>query len=681
MISLPITGPCTNGLALSSATSPAGRFSKDIANGSSILVFYATNPAGIIHTAPTDNYSNTYNLIGESLTGATRISAWLASNVTGGADFEVTGHNSGGDYGIVCIPLYGNCTYNNDFLSGSGTGTAGSVGPTVIPPPVNSIAFKAVTTFNPAGGANTDSDSWYTPFYSYQTVTAIGRDLYSSLLPVTEVFSANWTFGNGSVDWNGITFSLVCPPQPEATRPAGLVQSLFCKTNTTNSNDDGSDFESFIGLSGPSGSWSITPSGGLAPEEYHDGSHCWNIRSRVIKLYVKVLLANAAGALCTRTYTIRVNGIDTDMSITLSGTSSADGTVLSGSNLINFADVFPNDMVSLHRTGSGGDAGYDVTHWALSLLNNGNRTSAVAMYRTISNNSFVSYFSPLSWKGDQINSSSRQSTTSDLNALSLLCFSGTITRWDLTNPPTIPRSDPSHYYTLVIYKNGIAQDGTGGTPDTTLIVVMGEVYIYTEFELEFEIGDYLQVKSDPFGFSNTIWNMSFRIESDTDGVYGYSYDWAEYDGPDDASSFGGLQQVIGTEDGVKLHLIGPVTVERMNILRTEGTGPGMGNTHTYALMKDGLVGLIASLTGAEDYELVEGSVPYSPEDENTLAFRFTESGSDPGDRYIMALSMLGEIITPIGELRSGMYFLDYGKRNDTVWIDAAIGTEEDVKIP
>lgn len=658
-MALPFTGPCAVGLgAGSSGTFRASPFAKAIAAGSSILVFLVTSgsASAATHTAPTDNYGNTYTLIGSFLNGLLngRTSVYLAANVNGGSQLQVTATGSTVTwYGIVAWPLYGVHTYNGDFRSATATGSnVGSV--TTVGTPVGAIGFGAISTNSNPFIVSPTMVGLKRMLHSEQFDNANGQDLYTHFAEVSAPFTATWAISGIPVNWGACAFSLSGPTVPARTAPSGLVQNLFSRTNIRHDNDDASEFEAFASAYGFAG-W-LSDSQVLNAEQR--GTHPWSVRSRLYNFRLAVYLKNAGGATCTRTYTWRKNGIDDLLTITLSGVSSADGTLLTGTDLVNYVDLEPGDRITLHRTGSGGAVEFDITHWSVDSLNEGNKVSAAAMVNCETHNSLDYYGAPLTWKGDSTNTGFRQFRADSAGARSLLAFAGRITRYDIgfwqqSNLRTAT-------YPFVWLKSsspgassGVVQDGSGGTPDTRLNFSGAELDKDRSFSLEFEIGDWLQIKQlAPTGPAfNTLFCVSVAIEADVDGEYGLSIDWASFLGGHLGATprYAGVNKGTGPEAEDEALRIGPVTFGRMNVLLTNAvgplTGPGSGKHLFYRLLRNSNTALEIDLADANVYGEITGSVPYVQGD--AIVFEFVGSGAPADHAFLMALAMAGAlVVTP-----------------------------------
>lgn len=651
-MALPFTGPCGVGLGLFLEGNPckASPLAKPVADGDSILVIFATSFFGAVtHTAPIDNAGNLYNLIGTFVhTGGGRISAYLARNIVGHARLAVEASASvPADHGIVVIPLYGDHTYNGDFATATGTSATPSVSTTTTP--AGSIGFGCIT-----GNAVPNLFMAATPgqrriYHSEQFDQANGQNVYANFLEASGPFTASWTIAGGS-SFGAIAFSLSGPTVPALPAPSGVEVNYFSRTNTTHANDDGSDFDAYTSAYGFAG-WM---SDSLDVNAEQRGTHPWSVRSRFRTFYLDLYLKDAGGALCTRTYTWRKNGIDDLLSITVSIVSSGDGTYVQGSDLVHFVDYEPGDKITLHRTGSGGSPEFDITHWSVDCLNEGNRVSACAMINCATNNGAVTWGAPMTWKGSPVNDGFRQfRDDSSLNARSLMAFNGRVTRYDIGF--WLQSNLRTANYPFVWNKSiapqsltGVTQDGTGGTPDTQLSLTGADLDVWADIDLPFLIGDWLQLQQGaPSGTAfNTLFSLSVAIESEVDGEYGLSIDWAGFLGGNLGAThnYAGVNKATGThEPSTTAERMGPVTFGRMNVRQLLGSGPpGVGNHLFYRLLHNGDVSLDIDLTGSNEYGVVEGSVPYVQGD--FMDWVFLGSGSPPDRTFMMGLAMSGPIV-------------------------------------
>lgn len=648
-MALPFLGPCAVGARVVSGTAfGCSPFAKPIASGSSILVFLVTSGSAspATHNTPTDNFGNTYTLIGSLLNGHLngRTSVWLARNITGGTALQVSATGSSVTwFGMVAWALYGTHTSNGDFVSATGNGTVASVA--TVTTPAGSIGFGAASGQGNSFVFSPSTAGMKRLLHSEQYDNANGQDLYTDFLEASGPFTASWTISGLAINWSACAFSLSGPTVPVFTAPGGVTQNLFSRTNTSNAVDDASEFEAFSPLYGFAGWMSDTQA--LLAEQA--GTHPWSIRSRLKNFRLRVYVKDAGGATVTRIYTVRKNGIDDVLTITVSGVSSADNTLLSGSDLVHVVDLEPSDRVTLHRTGSGGAAEFDVTHWSIDSLNSGNRVSGAAMIHCRTDNGVAMYGAPLTWKGSPVNDGFRQFRFSETEGRSLVAFNGRITRYDLGFLQNSNLRTANYPYVWV--KNGVTQDGSGGTPDTRLAMTDFDVdkTLTLATPLSFSIGDWLQlVQLAPSGTAfNTTLSLSVAIESLIDGEYGLSVDWASFPGGNLGATprYAGVNKAVLTEAEDEAYLIGPVTIGRMNILQLAGTGPGSGKHLFYRLLKNSATGLEIDLTDANLYGVIEGSVPYAAATD-IIVWEFIGSGNPPDQSFIMGIAMAGVVVPP-----------------------------------
>lgn len=644
-----VTGPC--GQAGSSGSGLAyidcSPLSKPVSTGDSIVVLATTSNGGGTHTAPTDSAGNTYVLVGSVAglnSGANSI--WLASNITGATQLAVRANATSAPsfWGVVVWPLYGVCTSNADFVSGSGNGTTGTTSTTGLAPVAGSLAIGGVSTnLNPLVTADSP---WITRFHSRENIAGTSQNLYTCSRDVSAVFAASWAF-DALVNWVAVAASFSGPTAPPLGQTYGLTQSIYDRTNITTATDDGSDYDAFSALKGNGWQSSADPQA-----DEVNTSVIWPTRSRLSNLRVIVDVADASGGDVTRTYAVRKNGVDTDLSVTVSGTSSAADTRFSGSDLVDYVDLESGDAVSLHRTGDGAGAEFDVTWWSMDAVHQGGTRSVTMFQPGRLNNSVAVYAAAFDWRASPegvVPNPSGDFTAFDVRGRSLVVFDGTISQYRVSMRENTQLAADTYTFNLV--KNGVVQDGTGGTANTTVVVDGADLETVSgSFSLAFVSTDVLALQSTPSAATPAPYaGASMVIDATTAGIYGLSITWTSFTGGSGGTvpKFAGINfdSNTNTEARDVALLLGPLTYGVLGVLQAGGSGPGSGNHLFYTLRKNGGdTALSLDLTGANTGGVVTASIPFAV-GTDTMDWSFTRTGS-PGDQlFVLAMSALGEVTT------------------------------------
>ncbi|HET9565208.1 MAG TPA: hypothetical protein VFP27_12060 [Mycobacterium sp.] len=171
-----------------------------------------------------------------------------------------------------------------------------------------------------------------------------------------------------------------------------------------------------------------------------------------------VELTTAPGGSVTRTFTIRKNGSNTALSFAITGSGTT------GSDLANEVSFAAGDLIAVQIAQSGGTpAATGLIHYSLEVECSTAKTSIYGSARGgggvvvgRQQGVFAGYeaFIDPSVEGSPISTS-------------VAACAGSLTEYriDLAGAPTAGKS-----WTFVIYKNGVKQDGAGGTTDTQLTI-------------------------------------------------------------------------------------------------------------------------------------------------------------------------------------------------------------------
>ncbi len=232
--------------------------------------------------------------------------------------------------------------------------------------------------------------------------------------------------------------------------------------------------------------WTATP---------HLGSTPWAVTGTFKNL--SITLASAPGAGNSLTFTLMVNGSDTAMVVTISESAT------SGSDLINTAAITAGQLVTLKcvpaslPTVSTVQCALDFDSTTVKESGYGGPTTMlVAVTRT---NALMWPQNVTNWAGD----------------VSVASVAGTFTALFVAIDVT---SSGGAGWTFTILKNGVLQDGAGGTPDTRISLIDAVLTGSSTFSLTVSPGDYFQLRATEVGSAGTM-SPAFgvRFVATTDG--------------------------------------------------------------------------------------------------------------------------------------------------------------------
>ncbi len=199
----------------------------------------------------------------------------------------------------------------------------------------------------------------------------------------------------------------------------------------------------------------------------------WSVAGTLSNLRVTRTVAPGSGKACT--VTVYKNGSATALTCTIThpATSATDST--------HTVSVSPGDTLAIQHVASGGAPA--VAQGPVSLefdATSDNESGYCSVKRMQVPAAFSgSLYDGLSFRtswptGTPLLNWGYWNPTNDFTTDEIVPLSGTITRMDLKIrtsglTPTFEDWGSGYSLTTVIYKNGVAQDGTGGTPNTTMI--------------------------------------------------------------------------------------------------------------------------------------------------------------------------------------------------------------------
>ncbi len=340
----------------------------------------------------------------------------------------------------------------------------------------------------------------------------------------------------------------------------GLKQILNCRLGifpTTSS-------PRFCSLQSVSAGWTTSASYAQAP---------WPLAGTLRRLWIKASAPIAAG----QEYVVEivVNGAASALAVTLSeGDTEASDlvhevAVVAGDLLalkVTPATTFGADYLQISVQFEGADSSTS------GYLTHGGYVSASAQYAAIWFNDYASW----------------SATLADRVAVSPLA--GTITNLYISQETNAGWAAGSGK-TLTIYKNGVAQDGSGGTPDTRVTILYTTRTGYSTFSLSVAQGDLLAVRHENVGASPRAGNMTFGCAFTGDAPSKYIV--AHYEGSTlgngNTNSFFGYRNnwTAGTSYSL---LVGPDPITLSNFYVSLTAAPGAGGSGKavgFTLYRDG----------------------------------------------------------------------------------------------
>jgi hypothetical protein len=245
-----------------------------------------------------------------------------------------------------------------------------------------------------------------------------------------------------------------------------------------------------------------------------EGEHPWLVAGTFRNL--KVRIANAPGFTGPNhnywTYTVMKNGVETNLSVSILGWN------LSGENTSDDITVADGDLITLRRIGfpsldklppptAPGD------HW-ISIEFEGDNAGESG-YGVHS----ATFSSGTQWDG--IFNLEDVTISDDADAwrtLNVVPINGTLTKYAVKLASVAGSGNTLQW---MIFKNGVAQDGTGGTPNT-VTTIGGSSQIATSWTgtLALSAGDTVRMRMTPIaGTPQKRRQCGFRFVADTNGEY------------------------------------------------------------------------------------------------------------------------------------------------------------------
>lgn len=246
------------------------------------------------------------------------------------------------------------------------------------------------------------------------------------------------------------------------------------------------------------------PYGGNAAWSTTQGQHRTPVPAAGTFLNLRVRVKTALAAGSNRTFAIYHNGSVTSLSVTI---GDSDTTI--HSNTVNTVVVAAGDSIAIGSTLTGTDANV-IVDIAIEFESNADNVSI-----------YGGPVVPLSNTTVYHNLTAMDSTDGTALAIddsqSIWPVAGTFTRWDMWLLTAPGGANARHF---VIYKNSVAQDGSGGTPDTRITISGASTTGTASFSLTVSEGDLLSwqatVTSTPAGSTAL---PGFTLAATTDGQW------------------------------------------------------------------------------------------------------------------------------------------------------------------
>lgn len=226
-----------------------------------------------------------------------------------------------------------------------------------------------------------------------------------------------------------------------------------------------------------------------------------------------IALTAAPGGATSRTFTVRKNGADTALTITISGAST------SGSNTSDAITFAVGDTISLKCTVSGSPANTGMSGFSLTI---DGTTTGESMYGSCAGTNTIPLSVGTSIKADLFHGQNNFWTTAGSYSGQVASAPGAVTKivYRLMNGSGVATSPgTSNGIRFTVYKNRVAQDGSGGTTDTRCTVTGSATSGTWTGSLAVANGDQFYVLAESLDASNAAVavSISAKFVATTDG--------------------------------------------------------------------------------------------------------------------------------------------------------------------
>jgi len=311
-----------------------------------------------------------------------------------------------------------------------------------------------------------------------------------------------------------------------------------------------------------------------------------------------VTTLSAPGAGKSLTYTIRINGVDSALTVTL---SDAD---LQQRDTTHAVTIAAGDTVSIHTTPGGGGAGplTGTPHISLDFDSDNPGESVYGFATTVnlsnSVDNFNGVFMGTAWGAT---ATVQQNVVAALGSLTALYAR-------LAAAP-----GAGNDYTLLVMLNGVAQDGSGGTVDTRVVISGTATTGSATFTLPLVAGDVVELRARPTSSPlAVIMQVGSRFLATTDGESQLSSSVANamsttatnfaYGGGLDNTGWNSSETSRAVRGGIT-----PITLKRLQVVCTVAPGAAAsGKSRTFSYRKNA-----ATPSGAPSAQVLETAVAAS----------------------------------------------------------------------
>ena len=309
-------------------------------------------------------------------------------------------------------------------------------------------------------------------------------------------------------------------------------------------------------------------------------------------LTVAIDTAPAAGT--TKIFTLRVNNVDTAMVITIdenhtSATYAGTGITVAAGDLL---------CVSYTKTGTPGSSTIASISWVWT------GQSGVSIY--VGGNTTINTTTPR-WYGPFSPGESTTTTAANL-AQNVVAAPGTITGYYVTVPAV---AGTTGSYTFTLFKNGTAQNGTSGTPDTRLTYTCSAARVTSNvsFSLAVVAGDlvYLQIDSNSTPSSKT-YSFGLAFTATNAGESNFCWSLPTFPGSVGVNSFNGPHCSVGAISWNTVGARQSIVADKFKLYNMQmwaTAAPGGATSRTFSNVQNGSAGSLAVTltTGATGSDL------------------------------------------------------------------------------
>lgn len=335
-----------------------------------------------------------------------------------------------------------------------------------------------------------------------------------------------------------------------------------------------------------------------------------------------IRLDTAPGAGKSRTFVLRINGVDSGVTVTISDAATT------GRDIVNSVAVAAGDKLTLKSTPTGTPDANSVTRVTCEFESTASGESTYARQTTnagSANIASTNYIQPFA--GSAAGTSTAVPIT---DATAIMPCAGNLTALYARTQSAI--SSGSFIWSL--YKNGVRQDGTGGTVDTVLTIdSTNHAGASKTFTLSVVAGDLISlevIKSAHF-LPTPSWAMRFTATTDGESVLsggatpatGTTRYHCLANGNSDNNSL--TEASVNQDAGVTGYTLGGMRVYA-------GVAPGAGTSHTFTVRKNSASPASGPVTTLSDTNVeATGTGSVSVVDGDTLGVLAVPSGSPAVD--------------------------------------------------